>query len=261
MLSLNLFPLPCKHSGDNSLNNAALSNKKALVVIPTYNERENIERLIRRLLNLKINIDILVVDDNSPDGTGPLVDQIVSRFNRVHIIHREKKEGIGQAYIAGFKWALAGEYGVIMGMDADFSHRPRYIPAFLKNIEKYDMVIGSRWMKGGRISNWPLFRVILSRSANFYVARVLNVPICDMTGGFNCFKRKVLEKIDLDSIHSDGYSFQIEIKYRAIKNNFKLFEIPITFTDRKAGSSKISKRIIWEAMYIVWKFKFLIKAR
>ena len=232
---------------------------KPLVVIPTYNERENIEILVRRLHQMDLGIEILIVDDNSPDGTGELVDSLCQQFREVHVIHRDKKAGIGPAYIAGFKWALARDYDVMIEMDADLSHRPRYLRVFLEQIQKYDMVFGSRWIRGGRISNWSWQRVLLSWLANIYGAWVLGVSFRDLTGGFNCYRREVLENLHLDSIHSDGYSFQIEMKYKTYKNGFRVLEVPITFTDRKAGTSKISKRIVWEALFLVWKLRFSVR--
>lgn len=229
---------------------------KPLIVIPTYNERDNISKLIGRILNIRPDLEVLVVDDSSPDGTGEIVAEFSRQNSCVHLLSRKNKDGIGPAYIAGFKWGLARNYDVIMEMDADLSHRPRYIPRFLEEIKNYDLVIGSRWMKDGRIANWPASRVWLSRLANLYSKLILNVPVHDMTGGFKCYRRKVLESINLDAIHSDGYGFQIEMKYRALCKRFKCKEIPITFTDRKKGSSKISKTIVWEALWLVWRLKF-----
>lgn len=231
---------------------------KPLVVIPTYNEKDNIEILINRLVHLGLGLHVLVVDDHSPDGTGQLVEDLAQQLPSVHVLHRPKKDGIGPAYIAGFQWALKRDYDVVIEMDADMSHRPRYLKEFLKWIKDYDMVFGSRWIRGGRICNWPFHRVLLSRLANVYAAQVLRVPLKDWTGGFNCYRRSVLEQLDLDSIHSDGYSFQIEMKYRVAMKKFKVLEIPITFTDRKAGASKISKSIVWEALFLVWKLKILV---
>lgn len=230
---------------------------RLLIVTPTYNERDNIEHLIKRVLKVSPPIEILVVDDNSPDGTAKIVRQIVLKNPRVHLLERPEKNGIGPAYIAGFKWALARDYEAVMEMDADLSHRPRYIPKFLEGLQRYDVVAGSRWMKGGLIVNWPFSRILLSRLANIYCKWVLGVEVCDLTGGFNGYRRQVLETIDLDSIHSDGYSFQIEMKCRSLKQNFKLLEIPIVFTDRKRGDSKISRRIVWEALLIVWVLRFM----
>ncbi len=229
---------------------------KILIVIPTYNEKENIERLLGRLLNLRQDLEILVVDDNSPDGTGQLVESFTRKEPRIHLLKRATKQGIGPAYIAGFKWALARDYDFIMEMDADLSHRPRYLPQFFEAAKKYDVVAGSRWTRGGRIANWPFIRLVLSRSANIYSKWVLGTWVDDLTGGFTGYRRKVLETLDLDNIHSDGYCFQIEMKYRALKKNFSLVEIPILFTDRKAGDSKISRRIIFEALIMVWFLRF-----
>jgi dolichol-phosphate mannosyltransferase len=229
---------------------------KSLVIIPTYNEKENILRLIGRILNIGLELEVLVIDDNSPDGTGALVKPLTETNPRIHLIEREKKMGIGPAYIAGFKWALANGFDVVIEMDADLSHRPRYLPQFLEKIKEYDVVVGSRWIGGGRIANWSPFRVLLSRVANIYSQWVLGVPIKDLTGGFTCYRRSVLESINLERIHSDGYSFQIEMKYRALKKNFRLTEVPITFTDRRAGASKISRKIVLEALLLVWVLKF-----
>ncbi len=229
---------------------------KALVVIPTYNERDNILRLMGRILNIGPGLEVLVVDDNSPDGTGELVKEYAEKNGRIHLLQRAKKSGIGPAYIAGFKWALARDYDCMIEMDADLSHRPRYIPKFLDKIKEYDVVAGSRWVEGGGIANWSLGRVVLSQLANVYSKWVLKVPINDLTGGFTCWRRQVLEGINLDEIHSDGYSFQIEMKYRAHKKHFRLVEVPIWFTDRKAGQSKISRKIVFEALFLVWVLKF-----
>lgn len=229
---------------------------KILIVIPTYNEAENIARLLGRLMNVSPDIHVLVVDDNSPDGTGKLVEVFSQSNQRIHILHRQKKQGLGPAYLAGFKWGLARDYDAFMEMDADLSHRPRYLGAFFEKLKEADLVIGSRWIKGGRIANWPITRVLLSRMASVYCQLVLGVRIHDMTAGYKCYRRRVLETIDLDSVHSDGYSFQIEMKYRALLLGFKLSEIPILFTDRKAGDSKISRRIVFEALFLTWMLKF-----
>lgn len=229
---------------------------KILIVIPTYNECDNIERLLGRILNVDPGIEVLVVDDNSPDGTGQLVESLTKNYPRVHLLKRPGKQGLGPAYIAGFRWGLARDYQFFMEMDADLSHRPRYIPRFLEHIKNFDVVIGSRWVRGGGIANWPLTRVLLSRMASLYSRLILGIPVNDLTAGFICYRRAVLERLPLDQLHSDGYSFQIEMKYRAWKMGFKLFEFPIWFTDRKAGDSKISKRIVIEALKIVWLLRF-----
>lgn len=229
---------------------------KILIVIPTYNERDNIERLLGRLLNLRPDIEMLVVDDNSPDGTGKLVKGFTKDYPRIHLLERAEKNGLGPAYIAGFKWGLARGYDVLIEMDADLSHRPRYLPKMIELLRDNDVVAGSRWMPGGGIANWPIHRVLLSRFANIYSGLVLGAPIHDMTGGYTAYRREVLEKIDLDDIRSDGYCFQIEMKYRSFCKKFRIVETPIWFTDRQAGDSKISKRIIYEALFKVWYLKF-----
>lgn len=231
---------------------------KSLVIIPTYNERENIVPLIERLLRLHHALHVLVVDDHSPDGTAR---QVRDRFNgnsRVHLLQRAEKSGIGPAYLAGFKWALKRDYEAVIEMDADFSHRPHYIPKFLQGLQRNDMVVGSRWVKGGRIYNWSWFRLLLSRAANLYAKWILQVPVHDLTGGFTAYRRQVLEALDLNRIHSDGYSFQIEMKYRALRKGFKLKEMSITFYERKAGRSKISRMIVLEAFFMVWFLKFTV---
>ena len=225
---------------------------KALVVIPTYNERENILGLLNRILNLNGILEILVADDNSPDGTGKLVENYAANNSRVHLLQRNSKNGIGPAYVAGFKWALERDYDAIVEMDADLSHRPRYLPKLISTLNNFDVAIGSRWVEGGGVFHWSVYRILLSRLANLYSQWVLDVPIRDLTGGFTAYRRTVLERIDLNKIHSDGYSFQIEMKYRALKEGFRLKEIPIRFTDRQAGQSKISRRIVLEALLIVW---------
>jgi len=229
---------------------------EALVVIPTYNERDNIERVVRAVLALPTDLGVLVVDDNSPDGTGRMVDEIAAREPRVHAIHRDGKRGLGTAYIAGFKWALANtDARFIFEMDADFSHDPEAIPRFLDRMRDADLVIGSRYVEGVTVVNWPLSRLILSISANIYTRVVTGMPLHDATGGFKCFRREVLMALPLDHIKSDGYSFQIEMNYHAWKRKFRIVEIPIVFTDRLVGASKMSRRIIWEAAFMVWKLR------
>jgi dolichol-phosphate mannosyltransferase len=229
---------------------------KILIVIPTYNERDNIERLLGRLLNLRPDLEMLVVDDNSPDGTGELVRQISQANSRIHLLSRTQKNGIGPAYIAGFKWGLARDYDVLIEMDADLSHRPRYLPKFIELLENHDVVAGSRWMPGGGIANWPINRVLLSRFANIYSRLVMGVPIYDLTGGYTAYRRAVLETIGLEDVRSDGYCFQIEMKYRSFLKGFRIVETPIWFTDRKAGDSKISRHIVYEALLMVWRLRF-----
>ena len=231
---------------------------KSIIVIPTYNEADNIENLIERILSLKIDgLDILIVDDNSPDGTAQIVEKLMEKHANIHLLTRPEKAGLGTAYVAGFKYALEKGYDYIFEMDADFSHNPDEIPNFLKKIEECDLVIGSRYVTGVNVINWPLSRLILSVGANKYTQIITGMPIKDCTGGFKCFRRQVLEQIDLDRIRSDGYSFQIEMNFKAWKKGFRICEIPIVFTDREAGSSKMSKKIIREAIWMVWKLKLL----
>ncbi|MFH0930930.1 MAG: polyprenol monophosphomannose synthase, partial [Candidatus Zixiibacteriota bacterium] len=220
---------------------------KTLVIIPTYNEKENIGKIIPLVLKQDPDIEVLVVDDNSPDGTGKIVEEIISTNRRVKLIRRVKKSGLGTAYLAGFQYALQNGYDYIFEMDSDFSHDPAYIPYFLSAIREADLVLGSRYIKGVNVVNWPISRLILSYYANVYARWVTGLPVKDSTGGFKCFKREVLENIGLDRIHSNGYAFQIEMSFRAWKKGFKIKEIPIIFVDRREGESKMSKKIIREA--------------
>lgn len=231
---------------------------KALIVVPTYNEKENIEEIIRIVLAQGDDIDILVVDDNSPDGTGEIVDRLAASEPRIHAIHRESKLGLGSAYIAGFKWALANtDTQFVFEMDADFSHDPNAIPEFLEAVKDRDLVIGSRYLHGITVVNWPLRRLILSYGANVYTHIITGLPLKDSTGGFKCFRREILEQLPLDTIRSDGYSFQIEMNFFCWKKGFRVVEIPILFTDRRVGISKMSRKIIWEAMFMVWRLRFM----
>jgi len=230
---------------------------KTLIIIPTYNEAENIERIIEEIFKLNLDINILVVDDNSPDGTSKIVEEITGRDHKVSLIKRKAKMGLGTAYVAGFKYAIQERYDYIFEMDADFSHDPKEIPNFLEKISEYDLVIGSRYIKGVNIVNWPLRRLILSYGANIYTRLITGLPVKDSTGGYKCFRRKVLESIDLDKIHSGGYAFQIEMNYKAWKKGFKITEIPIIFIDRTEGSSKMSRKIVREAIWMVWKLRLL----
>lgn len=230
---------------------------RTLVIVPTYNEKENIARLITAVLSQDSSIDMLIVDDGSPDGTGELVDAIAGENPRVNAIHRAAKLGLGTAYVAGFKWALARDYQFIFEMDADFSHSPDRLPEFLKAIQTADLVIGSRYQNGQvNVVNWPMGRLFLSYSANIYARRVTGLQIFDSTGGFKCFRRRVLESIDLDDIKSNGYAFQIEMTVRAWKKGFRIMEIPIVFVDRTEGSSKMSKKIVREAVWMVWRLRW-----
>lgn len=230
---------------------------KALIIFPTYNERENIQKIVHAVLPLDPRINVLIVDDNSPDGTGVLADEMAEKEPRVNVLHRSEKQGLGRAYIAGFKWALQREYDYIFEMDADFSHSPQYLKDFLKEIEEYDLVIGSRYICGVNVINWPMSRLLLSYFANVYTRIITGLPLRDGTGGFKCFRRKVLESINLDDVRSNGYTFQIELSMRAWKKGFKLKEIPITFVDRIHGSSKMSKKIVREAIWMVWYLRLL----
>jgi dolichol-phosphate mannosyltransferase len=231
---------------------------RALVVVPTYNEKENIEGIIAEVLAQGDDIEILIVDDNSPDGTGEIVDSAAEAETRVHVMHREGKLGLGSAYIEGFKWALANtDARFIFEMDADFSHDPNAIPEFLETIEDNDLVIGSRYLHGITVINWPLSRLILSYGANRYTRLVTGLPLKDSTGGFKCFRRETLEQLPLDTIRSDGYSFQIEMNFFCWKKGLRIIEIPIIFTDRRVGISKMSRKIIWEAAFMVWRLRFM----
>jgi dolichol-phosphate mannosyltransferase len=231
--------------------------ERALVIVPTYNERENIRRLIDTVLVQDARIDILVVDDGSPDGTGALVDEIVATNDRVHVLHRARKLGLGTAYIAGFRWALEREYAYVLEMDADFSHDPIHLPQFLRAVEDADLVLGSRYQQGRvTVVNWPIARLILSYCANIYARGITGLPVWDATGGFKCFRRSVLESIDLSRVRSNGYAFQIEMSFRAWKRNFRIAEIPIVFVDRTEGTSKMSGSIVREAVWMVWRLRW-----
>ena len=230
--------------------------ERALIIFPTYNERENIEGIIEAVLEVDPRIEVLVVDDNSPDGTGKLVAKLAESNEKVNLIEREEKAGLGSAYIEGFRYALRKGYDYIFEMDADFSHDPQYIPEFLKKIKDYDLVIGSRYIMGVNVINWPMKRLLLSYYANIYTRIVTGLPLKDATGGFKCFRREVLEGIDLGKVKSDGYSFQIEVSYKAWKKGYRICEIPIVFVDRQAGKSKMSKKIVREAIWMVWRLRF-----
>jgi dolichol-phosphate mannosyltransferase len=226
--------------------------ERALVVIPTYNERGNLELIVPQILEQDPRLEVLVVDDNSPDGTGQLADELAGASPRVHVLHRPSKAGLGKAYLAGFRWALDRGYDFIFEMDADFSHDPKYLPHLLRAIEDADLVIGSRYRTGVNVINWPISRLLLSLGANQYARWITGLPLTDSTGGFKCFRRRVLESLDLERIRSNGYSFQIEMSFRAWKKGFRLSEIPIVFTDRVEGQSKMNKRIVREAIWMVW---------
>lgn len=232
-----------------------MTEYKSLVIIPTYNELENIPKLIPAVLSQDDSIDVLIVDDASPDGTGKFIEEEMKKNQRLHLIKREKKMGLGTAYIAGFKYALDKGYDFIFEMDADFSHDPNEIKNFLTEINDCDLVLGSRYIHGIRVLNWPMRRLLLSFFASVYTRVITGMPIRDATGGFKCFRRKVLESINLDKVKSNGYSFQIEMTFKAYKKGFKIKEIPIVFVDRIKGKSKMSKKIVREAVVMVWKLR------
>jgi dolichol-phosphate mannosyltransferase len=229
---------------------------KTLVIIPTYNERENIERIVPQVLEQDPSIHVLIVDDGSPDGTGGMADQMAQANNRIHVLHRQGKGGLGTAYIAGFKYALEKSYDLILEMDCDFSHDPKSLPKFLEAIQDTDLVLGSRYISGVNVINWPMSRLLLSYYANVYSRWVTGLPLRDATGGFKCYRREVLQAINLNKVKSNGYSFQIEMSFRAWKKGFKIKEIPIIFEDRKAGQSKMSKKIVREAIWMVWRLRW-----
>ena len=234
--------------------------QKQLVIIPTYDERENVEAIAKAVLEALPEGGVLFVDDNSPDGTGALLDQMAAANPRVHVMHRPCKMGLGRAYIDGFKWALERGCELIFEMDADFSHDPKELPKFVEAAKDNDLVIGSRYIGGIRVMNWPMSRLLLSTGAGQYVRFWTGLPVCDPTGGFKCFRRRVLEALDLDAIRSNGYSFQIEMTYHAWMKGFRIKEIPICFEDRRSGYSKLSKAIAREALFMVpklaWRNKF-----
>jgi dolichol-phosphate mannosyltransferase len=226
--------------------------ERALVVVPTYNELVNLPQIIPQVLEQDPRIEVLIVDDNSPDGTGKLADDMAAADHRVHVMHRPEKAGLGKAYLAGFRWALDQGYDFIIEMDADFSHDPRFLCQLLSAAQDADLVIGSRYRTGVNVINWPISRLLLSIGANQYARIVTGLPLTDSTGGFKCFRRQVLEAIDFKKVRSNGYSFQIEMSFRAWKKGFRLVEIPIVFTDRVEGQSKMNKRIVREAIWMVW---------
>jgi len=231
---------------------------KALVIIPTYNERDNLVELLGRVFAQNLpELEVLIVDDNSPDGTGALADEMSARDPRIHVMHRAGKLGLGSAYVAGFRYALERDYEAVFEMDADFSHNPDSLAVFLSELENADLVLGSRYLHGVTVVNWPLSRLILSYSANVYSRVVTGMNVKDLTGGFKCFRRRVLEAIDWNRVKSDGYGFQIEINFKAWRKGFRIREIPILFVDRKAGESKMSRRIVYEAAWMVWRLRIL----
>ena len=232
-------------------------DERGLVIVPTYNECENIARIVPRILSQDPRLDVLIVDDNSPDGTGRMADGLAAEDPRVHVLHRAGKEGLGRAYLAGFRWALERQYDLIFEMDADFSHDPMHLPEFLAAIKHADLVLGSRYRDGKvTVVNWPMTRLMLSYGANIYARAVTGMHLGDATGGFKCFRREVLAAIPLEQVRSNGYAFQIEMSFRAWKRNFRIAEIPIVFHDRTEGESKMSKGIVREAVLMVWRLRW-----
>ncbi|HOJ41182.1 MAG TPA: polyprenol monophosphomannose synthase [Candidatus Syntrophosphaera thermopropionivorans] len=230
---------------------------KALLIIPTYNEIANIKNIITASLSQSPDLYILIIDDNSPDGTAKAVKEMMENEPHINLIERPKKMGLGSAYVQGFKYALNNDYDYVLEMDADFSHNPADIPRLLEAAKKYDVVIGSRYCQGVNIINWPFRRLLISYFASKYVRIITGMPIKDPTSGFKCFRRRVLEAIDLDSILSDGYAFQIEMNFRAWVKGFTIYEIPIVFTERRDGVSKMSRQIVWEAAWMVWRLQIM----
>lgn len=231
----------------------------ALVIIPTYNEIENLGPITEAVLKVDSRVDILICDDNSPDGTGKLADELAAKDKRIRVLHREKKEGLGRAYLAAFRWALKENYQYIIEMDADFSHDPRFLPKLIDTaMNEADLALGSRYVEGGGTVNWGVSRQLISQGGSLYARSILGVTVRDLTGGFKCFNRRVLEAIDLDTVQSSGYGFQIELTYRTLKKGFTVKEIPIVFEDRRVGKSKMSRKIFLEAAGMVWKLRFTV---
>jgi len=226
---------------------------QTLIVMPTYNERENLPRMAERLLALPVGVELLVVDDNSPDGTGRLADELAVKHPRIHVLHRQEKNGLGRAYLAGFKWALDQGYEFVFEMDGDFSHNPDDIPLLLTAAQQADLVLGSRYLNGIRIINWPLSRLMLSKGAATYVSIITGLPFTDPTGGYKCFRRRALQALDLGDVRSNGYSFQIELTHKLWRQGMKIVEVPIIFTERAQGHSKMSGHIVSEAFLMVWR--------
>lgn len=225
---------------------------KTLVIVPTYNERENLPAIVKAVVSQPVRLELLIVDDNSPDGTGKLADEIAAKNPLVHVMHRSEKNGLGRAYIAGFKWALERDYECVMEMDGDFSHNPNDIPKFIEAVKDADLVLGSRYCQGIRVINWPLRRLMLSMGAGMYVRAITGMPFSDPTGGFKCFRRRALLSLDLDGVKSNGYSFQVELTHKIWRQGMRVGEVPIIFTDRFHGTSKMSGKIVREALWMVW---------
>jgi len=235
--------------------------EKILVIVPTYNERDNLPVLVQRVMSQPVEVDLLIVDGNSPDGTGSLADELTAQHPRLKVLHEKEKNGLGRAYCAGFKWALERDYEFILEMDGDFSHNPDDIPRLVEAARDADLALGSRYRDGIRVINWPLRRLMLSMAAAKYVQVITGMPIADPTGGFKCFRRKSLQSIDLDAVRSDGYSFQIELTHKLWREGMRIVEVPIVFKDRFQGSSKMSSRIVREALWMVWRLWLQNKLR
>lgn len=236
-------------------------NLDTLVIVPTYNERENLVPLVKRVQALPVDLDLLIVDDNSPDGTGALADELAKENPNLHVLHRPGKAGLGRAYCAGFTWAIDHGYEFIFEMDGDLSHSPEDIPAFLHAAQHADLVLGSRYSNGIRVINWPLRRLMLSLCAAKYVQTITGMPFTDPTGGFKCFRKRALQAVNLDDVHSSGYSFQIEMTHKVWRQGLTIVEVPIIFTDRFQGTSKMSPKIVREALRITWKMLFQNRLR
>jgi dolichol-phosphate mannosyltransferase len=232
-----------------------MSDSPAIVILPTYNERDNLAPIARAILAAEPQSRLLIVDDNSPDGTGEIADALCRESRRVRVLHRPGKAGLGAAYLAGFDYALTHGYDFIVEMDADFSHDPSDLPRLIAPVRagRADLALGSRWVAGGGTRGWPLHRQVISRGGSWYARTILRAPVRDLTGGFKCFHRRVLERLDLDAVRTSGYGFQIEVTHRALQANFRVLEVPIVFTERARGESKMSGRIVTEAMLMVWR--------
>ena len=234
------------------------SEKRGLVIIPTYNERDNLPKLLPMTLGQDSRLEILIIDDASPDGTGQIADQLASENARIHVLHRSGKLGLGTAYLAGFRWGIERNFDWLFEMDADFSHDPAHLPDFIRALENHDLVLGARYLEGRvTVVNWPIARLLLSYFANVYARFVTGLPVSDSTSGFKAFRRQALQAVNLDRVESEGYAFQIEVSFRAWRKGFTIGEIPIVFADRTLGESKMSKKIIWEAVWKVWKLRLL----
>ncbi|HTZ19579.1 MAG TPA: polyprenol monophosphomannose synthase [Opitutaceae bacterium] len=226
---------------------------KSLVIVPTYNERENLAELVEKLLALAVPVDLLIVDDNSPDGTGQLADELAARHPAVQVLHRAEKNGLGRAYCAGFAWALARDYEFILEMDGDFSHPPEDVPRLIEAARQADLALGSRYRPGGRVIDWPMHRLLLSKAAACYVRLITGLPVTDPTGGFKCFRRSAIESLDLGAVYSSGYGFQIELTHKIWRQGRRIVEVPIVFTERRHNRSKMSAGIVVEALFTVWR--------